>query len=348
MAFIRARRRARTGTTVFEVRWREGGQQRRQVVGSDRRMAEARLAEVARRELEARRASEVAGDGADLVERFLAALRMAGRREGTIDYYERRLQLWLAEHPGVPVHRWSRAMFEAHLARHADWSPRTRRIALAALRRLARWARRAGVFVPEVTEGVELPTGRTAPRRPLQPVEVDAVLAAADGHHYAPAVALAAYAGLSLGDLRTLTWGEVDLDAGWIVRAEGRQKTGRPLRVPILPQLATVLSSHRPLRPQPSALVCARLPARAQNTGETLRRLYLRAGLPDASGWHLLRHSFGTLLMRAGVPTAVIGRLLSHAPGSAITALYQHPDDGDLVTAMRSLGAHLALARQQG
>lgn len=224
-------------------------------------------------------------------------------------------------------------------------------MAVAALRRLSRWARKSGVYVPEVTDGVEVPRQRQAARRALQPVEVDRLLAVLDGHRYAAAVALAAYAGLSLGDLRTLTWAEVDLEAGWIVRPEGRRKTGVALRVPILPQLATVLRAHRPLRPH--GLVCAGLPgARPKSDGTmptgnarslyaTLRRAYARAGLPDARGWHLLRHSFGTLLMRAGVPTAVIGRLLSHRPGSVVTALYQHPDDTDLVDAMKALGASL-------
>jgi integrase len=113
--------------------------------------------------------------------------------------------------------------------------------------------------------------------------------------------------------------------------------------VPILPQLAAVLTPKRPLRPD--GLKVCDLPKRLENTGETLRRLYARAGLPAARGWHLLRHSFGTLLMRAGVPTPIIGRLISHRPGSVVTALYQHPDDADLVTAMQALGAYMERAR---
>lgn len=165
---------------------------------------------------------------------------------------------------------------------------------------------------------------------------------------YRPAVALAAYAGLSLGDLRTLTWAEVDLGQGWIVRAAGRQKTGVGLRVPILPELAAVLHKARPLHPV--GPVCASLPASESSMHATIRRMYARAGVPSArgDGWHLLRHSFGTMLMRSGVPTAVIGRLLSHRPGSVVTALYQHPDDADLVQAMQAVQAGLARRGQQG
>jgi integrase len=270
-------------------------------------------------------------------------MEMKGLRPDSVASYRQRLGWWLDRCGSVPPSRWTRGLLERTLAEQTTWGPRSKALLVAALRRMRRWAQRAGVFLPDLTAGVELPPYRPAPRVPLTAAEVDRLMAAATGHAYAPAVALAAYAGLSLGDLRTLTWGEVDLEAGWIVRRTGRQKTGVPLRVPILPALGTALRSIRPLHPAPDAVVCSRLPRTRRSLYRTLQRLYAQAGIerPKGSAWHLLRHSFGTLLMRAGVPSAVIGRLLSHQPGSVVTARYQHPDDRDLVAALEALGSHL-------
>lgn len=335
MASISEVVRKRSGATVYVVHWREAGRPKKRRIGTDLQMARAFKEEMGR--LEERLRGETLVDGASLVDRFLAAMKAKGLRQATLDYYARRLRLWLASVGNVPPHRWTRAMFDAHVAGRS-WAPRTLGIEVACLRRLASWAAKGRITVPDVTEGVELPRTRTAPRPVLAPDDVDRLLAAAEGHRYASAVALAAYAGLSLGDLYALTWAEVDLERGWVVRPGGREKTGGALRVPILPQLAAVLKRVRPLHA--SGPVC-RLPKSREGTAGPLRTLYRRAGLPEARGWHLLRHSFGTLLMRAGVPAVLIGRLLSHQPGSSVTARYQHPDDADLVAAMASLHRYL-------
>lgn len=344
MAWIRSRWSARRAAKVWTVEWRECGRIRSEVVGVERAAAEAVLREREAQERSASCATSAAPDGRALVERFLSAMQLAGLTADTLDYYGRRLRAWVAAFPQVPPARWTRAMLEQHLSAHPSWGQRARSIAVKSLRRLAGWAQEAGMVVSDPTKGLRLPRARPKPRTALAPAQVDALLAAADGHRYAPAIALATYAGLSLGDLRTLTWAEVDLEGGWLVRPAGRRKTGQPLRVPLLPRLAEILRAHRPLRPA-GLLVCAGLPRKSvRSSYRTLQRLFERAGIPYARGdaWHLLRHSFGTLLMRAGVPTPIIGRLLSHQPGSAVTSLYQHPDDADLVVAMAALGRSLS------
>lgn len=130
-------------------------------------------------------------------------------------------------------------------------------------------------------------------------------------------------------------WSEVDLDAGWISRPRGRQKTGVPLRVPILPRLAEAL---KPVRATSGLVVT--LPA--YDDGYTsLKRLFARCGVRTRGGWHALRAGFGTLLGETGAQQAVIGRALSHRPGSAVTGRYVRPDDAALLAAMRRAGERL-------
>lgn len=347
MASTHRKVRKRTGRVVFEVRWCIAGKQ------GARRLTDAAAAEQLRREMEDHEASaraaagerDLAEDAGRLLERFLAGLAMEECARGTRDYYEMHLQRWIDAHPGVPPLRWSRAMLDAYFAAHPTWAPRSRWMVVASLKRLRSWADGAGIYLPEVTRGLRLPRPKVKKRAPLKPEQVDALLAEARGHHYEVPIALACYAGLSLGDLRAITWPEIDLEARLLSRPGGREKTGNQLRVPILPVLDEVLRRRRPLHPE--GPVCSALPAQSH---ETLKRIFQRAGIQveRGNGWHLLRHSFGTLLMRAGVPQRVIGLLLSHAPGSMVTALYTTPDDSDLVEAMRALEAYMASSRVAG
>lgn len=343
MAWLRTRSTSRG--RVYEATWREGGIQRAERVGTDARAAAAILREKQAVE-DAARGSTSATDGPDLVARYLASQRLAGRAPDTLRVYGRLLAVWLRHVGDKPPTRWKRQEVEACMAAHPAWGTSRLHMLKAVLGRLVRWARKAGAYVPDVTTGIELPPRRPKQHRALLPDEVDRLLVASKGRRYEPAVALAAFAGLSIVDVLTLRWAEVDLATGWIVRPGGRHKTGQALRVPILPELADVLLRHRPLHPV--GRVCERLPTSANNRAahKALRRLYRRAGLevPKGEGYHLLRHSWGTLLMRAGVHQRIIGLLLSHAAGSAQTSIYLHPDDADLQAAMDALGARYRAA----
>lgn len=339
MAWMRSIPSPRRGRPVFEVRWTEASVRRAERVGTDRRLAAEVLAEKQAIERECAAAPEVADSAAALLERFLTGLALAECAPGTLAYYRLHLSRWIAAHPGVPPTRWSRVMLDAYLAAHPDWAPRSRWMVVASLKRLRSWARGAGVYLPDVTAGLTLPRPRLKRREPLGPEQVDRLLAEVRGHRYEVPIALACYAGLSLGDLHALTWAEVGPDL--LSRPGGREKTGNQLRVPILPVLAEVLRRRRPLHA--TGPVCS-LPSQSH---ETLKRIFARAGIAveRGNGWHLLRHSFGTLLMRAGVPQRVIGLLLSHAPGSMVTALYTTPDDGDLRAAIDALGRYMGASR---
>ncbi|MCA9316490.1 MAG: site-specific integrase, partial [Planctomycetes bacterium] len=159
----------------------------------------------------------------------------------------------------------------------------------------------------------------------------------ARGHYLEVPVALALLSGLSRADLRTLTWKEVDLKAGFITRA--RHKTGTRLKLPISDPLRDVLRRHR----ERTGRVCRGLPVSESSLYKALYRLCDRAGVPHCS-WHTMRHTAATLLAVAGVDVATIGRILGHRPGSPITLRYLHTDEDRLHSAARAVAAAVAAA----
>jgi len=328
MAWLEERRN-RDGTTRRYAVWRDrrtGRRRYRAVAGSDLALA---VAEVAAHE-EGRPAPRRAVTGRVLLARFLSHLRRLERRAGTVLFYRKVLGRLVAAWGDVPVARWSRPMLEEYVASQ-DWAPRTTQMLVVACRRWRDWAEEVGLACPDFVGRFKGPTVRAVERRALSAQQLRAVLEASVGHAYELPVHLAAYAGLAYGDLQALAWREVDLRAGLIRRP--RQKTGERIRVPIPAGLREALQRCRPVGALPAARVCAGLPRASSDSLRTLYRLYGDAGvalddLPRGSrGWHLLRHSYATLLGASGADVATIGRLLGHRPGSPVTLRYLHPDD---------------------
>lgn len=127
-----------------------------------------------------------------------------------------------------PLRSWQPRWVVEYVAGHPGWSPRTVQMLLVALRTFAKWARRRGYDCPDLARDVEGPRVTKAQRAAYSVGELRAVLDVAAAHPYAPAVYLAALAGLSLGDLRRLTWGEVDLRGGLDPRAAVQDGAGPP------------------------------------------------------------------------------------------------------------------------
>lgn len=196
------------------------------------------------------------------------------------------------------------------------------------------WAKKSGQLVPagllEDVKAIERPPIRIVDRNVLTPAQLVALLKAARGTDLEPAVALAAGAGLGLGDLRTLRWGEVDLVAGTLHRPAGRRKTGERYRVPLAAVVVEVLKRA----PRKGPTVCALPPMRTLR--KRLDDLHTKAKVPRGAGdgWHRLRHTFASMLAGAGTPLPTIRVLLGHAPGSTATLRYVHPEDARAVAAV--------------
>jgi len=161
----------------------------------------------------------------------------------------------------------------------------------------------------------------------LSEAEVDRILAAVDqstalGRRDYAILLLAARYGLRPCDIRQLTLDDVDWRGG---RIDLQQlKTGRPLALPLLPDVAHAPSAYiRDGRPASSDRTvflrhCAPFEPFApdNNLTENIRGALQRAGLaarPGRRGIYLFRHTLATRLLATRRPLKTIADVLGHA-----------------------------------
>jgi len=154
-------------------------------------------------------------------------------------------------------------------------------------------------------------------------------------------------AGLRIAELAGLTLDNLDLGRGELrVLGKGRKERagllGRPARAALAGYLAegrpALLGRARP-GPAPEAVF---LNARGAPLGERgmryrLDAAFVRAGAPEGTHPHTLRHSFATHLLDGGADLRVVQELLGHA-SLATTQIYTHVSPARLRAAYA--GAH--------
>lgn len=168
--------------------------------------------------------------------------------------------------------------------------------------------------------------------------ELRAVLQVAD-HEWHSMVTFGAYTGQRLGDLATLTWNNIDLEAD-VIRLE-TAKTGRVMTIPIAAPLREHIESL-PSSDDPSAFIHPRCAGKAQpNLSTEFSRLLISAGLRKGAeattakavvglrrrqnelSFHSLRHSAVSMLHEAGIPMAVVLEFIGHSTAT-MSAKYTH------------------------
>jgi integrase len=151
-----------------------------------------------------------------------------------------------------------------------------------------------------------------------------------EGADWYVAVCLAGEAGLRIGEVRALRWREdVDLVAGTLTVNQqtrhgvtGTPKGGRRRKVPMT---ATLLSALKALDVVRTGFVVRNRDGSQKTDGETthaIRRICRRAGLPE-SGWHRLRHTFGTHAALLAMNPFRLQAYMGHATMEE-TLLYVH------------------------
>lgn len=132
---------------------------------------------------------------------------------------------------------------------------------------------------------------------------------------------LAARYGLRPSDIRQLRLDDVRWRQGLITLQQA--KTGRPLVLPLLPDVAAALTAYlrggRPATDARELFIRHRAPFEpfvvANNLHTIMRTALRRAGLterPGRRGLYLLRHTLATRLLAAGCPIKTIGDVLGH------------------------------------
>jgi integrase len=174
---------------------------------------------------------------------------------------------------------------------------------------------------------------------------------------WAAAVLLAAGTGLRISEVVGLTWDRVNLEAGAITvdrqmnpkRLLGPVKTKRSRRVVPVPEMVSdALRAHRETFPPVdqevgdmdgktvhlTALVFTRndgSPANDDTLRSAFRRGRAAAGLPSSVCFHVLRHTYASLLIAAGTHLTVIRDRMGHGSikitGDTYGHLYPAEDD---------------------
>jgi site-specific recombinase XerD len=210
-----------------------------------------------------------------------------------------------------------------------DKNKTSRRSYGSTLRVFFRWAAAQGWLSSSLRDAVPRPRQYRYVSLPdvLGQTEVDRVLAAVDrstplGRRDYAVLVLAARYGLRPCDIRQLTLDEIDWREA---RIDLRQvKTGRPLVLPLLPDVAGALSAYlldgRPVSTNRTVFLrhCAPFePFAAENNLATIMRDALRrvglADRPGRRGLYLFRHTLATQLLASGQPLKAIADVLGHA-----------------------------------
>lgn len=197
-----------------------------------------------------------------------------------------------------------------------ELSPKTVNNILTVLRRLLVLAKKRGKL--EVVPEFEW--------LPSEPPEFDFLdfhdaeaLIGATTEQWRAMIAVAIKCGLRQGELLGLRWSDVDLKNGklWVRRAivRGRvklPKNRKPREIPLGDDVRGELARHRHLRGE---LVFCDDDGNQLTTGECKWPLYraCEAAKIRRVGWHVLRHTFGSLLASQGVSMRQIQQLMGHS-----------------------------------
>jgi len=189
------------------------------------------------------------------------------------------------------------------------------------LRACLRWHFRNGTFPYDTTFWFDKPAPPADERKVLSFEELERLLAALPEYHR-PLVACAAYSGLRLGELRALTWHDVDLDRGIIhvrramdrdtVRMYTKTKSSRSVGLP--EHVRVLLSDWRhQCPPSELDLVFPQPSGRAIEPSGFRRWVFKpalgRAGLDPSFRIHDLRHTAASWYVRAGASVVDLMRV---------------------------------------
>lgn len=198
-------------------------------------------------------------------------------------------------------------------------------------------------------------------RRNLTEAELRRVLSKAEGN-LKLMLHLGLFTGLRLGDVVNLRWDNIEFDPllrharpGFIVLVP--MKTSRyrkKIEVPIHPELARLLETHRVRQPNGDLLFPMESRAYATNTAnisEPIQRFFESCGLETTEkpthrqrrraivrvGFHSLRHSFVSLCAKAKTPLHVVQKLVGHGSPLLTSDVYLHLDSEQKQEAIASL-----------
>jgi len=195
-------------------------------------------------------------------------------------------------------------------------------------------------------QGVEIPKGKESePTHAYSKAEIDKMLPVLESTPHV-AVTVAAYTGLSLGELQGLQWqdatdGQLNVQRTIWHGIEGNPKTkARKDSVPLLPPIVrNALKQHRKSNPTTTWVFEGPYvrPLDLATLGSKGIKSALQGSGVEWHGWHALRRGFATRLHEAGVRDKIIQALMRHSSLSVTMKHYVKATPEANIEAMRKL-----------
>jgi integrase len=158
--------------------------------------------------------------------------------------------------------------------------------------------------------------------------------------HLRPMVLLALNTGMRRGELFSLTWSAVDLDAGIVTIVAESAKSGQTRRVPLNTEAVNVLTTWRKRQGDDAAdglMFPGAGGARLTNITKSWAGVVKAAKLRSFN-FHDLRHSFASKLVQRGTDLNTVRELLGHSEIKT-TLIYAHLAEGNLRAAVERVVA---------
>jgi integrase len=162
-------------------------------------------------------------------------------------------------------------------------------------------------------------------------------------------VAVAAFTGLRVSELRGLQWNDFTGDELRVTRTVWRTHVGEPKTrasvapVPVLPVLCQILGEHKKRDGRAGYIFAG--PSGRPIDIESLATRVIRPALKGSGvewhGWHAFRRGLATNLYRLDVSARTIQAILRHSNVSTTLAFYVKTSGADVVAAMERLGKEM-------
>jgi integrase len=175
-----------------------------------------------------------------------------------------------------------------------------------------RKAVRENILVKNPAESVK---GLPEPETDLIFLNVDEVQKLADtdlngelGAEIRNAFIFACYTGLRISDIKSLKWGDIELNPLQIIKRQ--KKTRRTVYVPLKETSWGIINDGKDHNPDDK--VFSLLANTKSQTNQYLIKWAEKAGIKKPVGWHTARRTFATLALENGADIYTVAKLLGH------------------------------------
>jgi integrase len=179
--------------------------------------------------------------------------------------------------------------------------------------------------------------------RYLDPAEAQRLSNATD-HKFRPLVQAALLTGCRYGEITAFRVADFDRIGGTVTVAAA--KGGKPRHVVLTDDGTALFDAHTSGKPSTALILFAKADGKRwgkSHQHRPLREACERAKIEPAASFHILRHTYATMLLRAGAPLPVIAANLGHADTRMTERHYAHLAPGYVAEVIRATMPRLGL-----